>query len=96
MQILGKSFQDKKFNPVINHNTGFNLSNLKAKKGKLENLKFSKPAIMFSQKGSWQIKFDDFLMKLNPRDTISIPINSIVNIEIKDDEESLLNCVTQI
>ena len=51
---------------------------------------------MFSQKGSWQIKIDDFLMKLNPRDTISIPINSQVNIEINDYEESLLNCVTQI
>ncbi len=96
IQVLGDTFQDKKFNPVINHNTGFNLSILKAKKGKLENLKFSKPAIMFSQRGSWQIKIDDFLMKLNPRDTISIPINSQVNIEINDDEESLLNCVTQI
>ncbi len=96
IQVLGDTFQDKKFNPVINHNTGFNLSILKAKKGKLENLKFSKPAIMFSQKGSWQIKIDDFLMKLNPRDTISIPINSQVNIEINDHDESLLNCVTQI
>ena len=96
IQVLGDTFQDKKFNPVINHNTGFNLSILKAKKGKLENLKFSKPAIMFSQKGSWEIKIDDFLMELNPRDTISIPINSQVNIEINDDEESLLNCVTQI
>ena len=96
IQVLGDTFQDKKFNPVINHNTGFNLSILKAKKGKLENLKFSKPTIMFSQKGSWQIKIDDFLMKLNARDTISIPINSQVNIEINDDEESLLNCVTQI
>ena len=96
IQVLGDTFQDKKFNPVINHNTGFNLSILKAKKGKLENLKFLKPTIMFSQKGSWQIKIDDFLMKLNTRDTISIPINSQVNIEINDDEESLLNCVTQI
>ena len=96
IQVLGDTFQDKMFNPVINQNTGFNLSILKSKKGKLENLKFSKPTIMFSQKGSWQIKIDDFLMKLNPRDTISIPINSQVNIEINDDEESLLNCVTQI
>ena len=96
IQILGDTFQGKKFNPVINQKTGFNLSTLKAKKGKLENLKFLKPTIMFSQKGSWQIKIDDFLMKLNPRDTISIPINSQVNIEINDDEESLLNCVTQI
>ena len=96
IQVLGDTFQDKKFNPIINQNTGFNLSILKSKKGKLENLKFSKPTIMFSQKGSWQIKIDDFLIKLNPRDTISIPINSQVNIEINDDEESLLNCVTQI
>ena len=35
-------------------------------------------------------------MKLNARDTISIPINSKVNIEINENEESLLNCVTQI
>ena len=96
IQILGDTFQGKKFNPVINQNTGFNLSTLKGKKGKLENLKFLKPTIMFSQKGSWQIKIDDFLMKVNARDTISIPINSQVNIEINDDEESLLNCVTQI
>ena len=96
LQILGESFQDKKFNPVINHNTGFNLSILKAKKGKLENLKFLKPTIMFSQKGSWQIKFEDFELKLNPKDTISIPVNSKVTIEINEQEESLLNCVTQI
>jgi len=96
IQVLGGTFQDKKFNPVINQNTGFNFSILKAKKGKLENLKFLKPTIMFSQKGSWQIKIDDFLMKLNPRDTISIPINSQVNIEINNDEENLLNCVNQI
>ena len=51
---------------------------------------------MFSQKGNWQIKIDDFLMKLNPRDTISIPINSKINIEINSDEEILLNCVTHI
>jgi len=51
---------------------------------------------MFSQKGSWQIKIENFLMKLNARDTISIPINSKVNIEINENEESLLNCVTQI
>ena len=96
IQVLGDTFQDKRVNPVINQNTGFNLSTLKAKKGKLENLKFLKPTIIFSQKGSWQIKIDDFLMKLNARDTISIPINSQVNIEIDDDEDSLLNCVTQI
>ena len=51
---------------------------------------------MFSQEGSWQIKIEDFGMKLNPKDTISIPINSKVSIEINEDKESLLNCVTQI
>ena len=96
IQILGNDFQDKKFNPVINQHTGFNLSVLKAKKGILENLKFSKPSIMFSQKGSWQIKIEDFGINLNAKDTVSIPINSKVNIEINENEESLLNCVTQI
>ena len=51
---------------------------------------------MFSQKGSWQIKIEDFIMELNSKDTISIPINSKVTIEINEQEESLLNCVTQI
>ena len=37
IQVLGNTFQDKKFNPIINQNTGFNLSTLKSKKGKLEN-----------------------------------------------------------
>ena len=96
IQVLGNSFQGKKFNPVINQNTGFNLSILKAKRGKLENLKFSKPAIMFSQKGNWQINIDDFEIKLNYKDTISVPINSNVSIEVNENEESLLNCVTQI
>ena len=59
-------------------------------------MKFPKPTIMFSQKGSWQIKIEDFIMKLNPKDTISIPVNSKVTIEINEQEESLLNCVTQI
>ena len=96
IQVLGNSFQGKKFNPVINQNTGFNLSILKAKRGKLENLKFSKPAIMFSQKGNWQINIDDFEIKLNYKDTISIPINTKVSIEVNENDESLLNCVTQI
>ena len=51
---------------------------------------------MFSQKGNWQIKIEDFKIKLNAKDTVSIPINSKVNIETNENEESLLNCVTQI
>ena len=95
-QVLGNNFQDKNFNPIINQNTGFNLSILKSKTGKIENLKFSKPSILFSQKGNWKIKIDDFELNLNSKDTISIPLNSKVGIEINEEEEGLLNCVTQI
>ncbi len=95
-QVLGNNFQDKNFNPIINQNTGFNLSILKSKKGKIENLKFSKPSILFSQKGNWKIKIEDFELNLNSKDTISIPLNSKVSIEINEEEEGLLNCVTQI
>ena len=51
---------------------------------------------MFSQIGSWKIQIDDFEVNLNPKDTISIPINSNVNVSIDSEDESLLNCVTQI
>ena len=95
-QVLGNYFQNKNFNPIINQNTGFNLSILKSKTGKIENLKFSKPSILFSQKGNWKIKIDDFELNLNSKDTISIPLNSKVSIEINEEEEGLLNCVTQI
>ena len=95
-QIIGNHFQNKTFSPIINQNTGFNLSILKSKKGKINNLKFSKPTVMFSQIGSWQIQIDDFEVNLNPKDTISIPINSNINVSIDNEHESLLNCVTQI
>ena len=95
-QIIGNHFQNKTFSPTINQNTGFNLSILKSKKGKINNLKFSKPTVMFSQIGSWQIQIDDFDVNLNPKDSISIPINSNINVSIDSEHESLLNCVTQI
>ena len=95
-QIIGNHFQNKTFSPIIKQNTGFNLSILKSKKGKINNLKFSKPTVMFSQIGSWQIQIDDFEVNLNPKDTISIPINSNINVSIDSENESLLNCVTQI
>ena len=95
-QILGNHFQNKTFSPIINQYTGFNLSILKSKKGKIKNLKFSKPTVMFSQIGSWQIQIDDFEVNLNPKDTISLPINSNINVSIDSEHESLLNCVTQI
>ena len=95
-QIIGNHFQNKTFSPIINQNTGFNLSILKSKKGKINNLKFSKPTVMISQIGSWQIQIDDFEVNLNAKDTISIPINSNINVSIDSEHESLLNCVTQI
>ena len=95
-QMIGNHFQNKTFSPIINQNTGFNLSILKSKKGKINNLKFLKPTVMFSQIGSWHIQIEDFEVNLNSKDTISIPINSNVNISIDSKEESLLNCVTQI
>ena len=95
-QIIGNHFQNKNVSPIINQSTGFNLSILKSKKGKINNLKFSKPTVMFSQIGSWQIQIDDFEVNLNPKDTISIPINSNINVSIDSEDESLLNCVTQI
>ena len=95
-QMIGNHFQNKTFSPIINQNTGFNLSILKSKKGKIKNLKFSKPTVMFSQIGSWQIQIDDFEVNLNAKDTISIPINSNINVSIDNEHESLLNCVTQI
>ena len=39
---------------------------------------------------------DNFQCVLNSRDTISIPINSNVNIKIDENEDCYLNCVTQI
>ena len=96
IQILGTNFQNNNYSPIINQKTGFNLTVLKAKKGNLDNLNFLKPTIMFSQTGNWQILINDFELNLNPKDTISIPVNSNVNININEPEESYLNCVTQI
>ena len=96
IQILGNKFEKKEFSPVINQDTGFNLSILKSSKGHITNLKFEKPTIMFSRTGEWEIMIDDFQCVLNAKDTISIPINSKVNIKIDENEECYLNCVTQI
>ena len=96
IQILGNKFEDNKYPPLINQDTGFNLSILKSKKGKITNLKFKKPTILFSRTGKWEIMIDDFLCVLSPKDTISIPINSNVNIKINENKDCYLNCVTQI
>ena len=95
-QILGNGFQNKNYDPIINQNTGFNLNILKSKKGKIDNLKFIKPTILFSQVGNWVIDINDEKIQLNPKDTLSIPTNSNVSIEIESNKEGFLNCVTQI
>jgi len=96
IQILGRKFQNNEYSPLINQNTGFNLSILKSKKGQITDLKFEKPTIFFSRTGRWEIMIDDFQCILNPKDTVSIPINSNVNIKINEKEDCYLNCVTQI
>ncbi len=96
IQILGNKFENKNYSPLISQDTGFNLSILKSSKGQINNLKFEKPTILFSRTGKWEIMIDDFQCILNPKDTISIPINSNVNIKINENEDCYLNCVTQI
>ena len=96
IQILGNKFENKEYAPLINQDTGFNLSILKCKIGQITNLKFEKPTILFSRTGKWEIMIDDFQCILNPKDTISIPIHSNVNIKINEQEDCYLNCVTQI
>ena len=96
IQILGNKFENNEYSPLITQNTGFNLSILKSKKGEINNLKFGKPTIMFSRIGRWDITVNDFQYTLDPKDTISIPINSNVNIKINENEDCYLNCVTQI
>ncbi len=96
IQVLGKQFLDKNLTPVINQDTGFNLSILKAKKGILKDLIFDKPTILFSQKGLWNIQIQNSTIKLNSKDTFSIPINTKFNISIDENENSYLNCVSQI
>ena len=96
IQILGKKFEKNEYSPLINQDTGFNLSILKSNKGQINNLKFEKPTIFFSRTGTWEIVIDDFQCILNPKDTISVPINSNINIKINQKEDCYLNCVTQI
>ena len=96
IQVLGKQFLDKSLTPVINQDAGFNLSILKAKKGILKDLIFNKPTILFSQKGLWNIEIQNSTIKLNSKDTFSIPINTKLNISIDENENSYLNCVSQI
>tara|TARA_B100001996_G_scaffold94940_1_gene71095 strand:+ start:19 stop:963 length:945 start_codon:yes stop_codon:yes gene_type:complete len=96
IQMLGKQFMDKSFTPVINQDTGFNLSILRAKKGSLNDLIFNKPTILFSQKGLWNIQIQNSNIRLNSKDTFSVPIDTKFNISIDENEDAYLNCVSQI
>ena len=95
IQIIGSNFSDNKYDHLINHNTGFNLSILKAKKGLIEDLIFDKPTIFFSQKGTWKVKIEKDEFNINPKDTFSLPLNTKVSISIDNNEECFLNCVSK-
>ena len=94
--MLGNRFNNQNFKPIINQSTGFNLSLLKAKNCNVENIKFNKPTILFSQTGDWQITINNTEIYLKPKDTFSVPINSNLSIKIDDQQDCFLNCVSQI
>ena len=95
IQIIGNQFCNKKYDPLINQNTGFNLSILKSKTGQINDLIFDKPTIIFSQKGLWNIKIDKDEFKIKSKDTFSVPLNTKLSISIEGLEECYLNCVSQ-
>ena len=77
------------------HNTGFNLSILKAKKGFIENLTFNKPTVLFSQKGNWKIKIEEKVFNIYSKDTFSIPLDKKITISVDNNEDCFLNCVSK-
>ena len=96
IQIIGKKFCDQNYKPLISHNTGFNLSILKSMNGKIEDLIFKVPTILFSQKGLWTIKIANEEFKINTKDTFSAPLNTKLSISIENTEDCYLNCVSKI
>ena len=95
IQIIGSNFSNKNYSHLIDHNTGFNLSILKAKKGFIEDLIFDKPTILFSQKGNWKVKIGKDEFNINSKDTFSLPLNTKVSISIDNNEDCFLNCVSK-
>ena len=95
IQIIGSNFSNNKYDHLINHNTGFNLSILKAKKGLIEDLIFDKPTILFSQKGNWKVKIGKDEFNINSKDTFSLPLNTKLSISIDNNEDCFLNCVSK-
>lgn len=96
IQIIGNQFCNQSYNPLIDQNTGFNLSILKSKNGQIKDLIFTKPTIMFSQKGLWKIKIENDIFEINSKDTFSVPINTKLSISIENIEDCYLNCVSKI
>ncbi len=95
-QVLGKTFNTKKYDPLINQDTGFNLTILKSRVGKIENIECSKPTTLFAQQGIWEIKLNDINIKLEKGDTFSVPIKNKISILCNNSEDSTLNFVSQI
>ena len=96
IQIIGNQFCDQNYKPLISHNTGFNLSILKSMNGKIEDLTFKKPTILFSQKGLWTIKINNDDFKIDSKDTFSVPLNTKISISVENIEDCYLNCVSKI
>ena len=83
IQIIGNQFCDQNYKPLISHNTGFNLSILKSMNGKIEDLIFKEPTILFSQKGLWTIKINNDDFKIDSKDTFSVPLNTKISISVE-------------
>ena len=96
IQIIGNQFSNQSYNPLIDQNTGFNLSILKSKNGQIKDLIFTKPTIMFSQKGLWKIKIENDIFEINSKDTFSVPLNTKLSISVENIEDCYLNCVSKI
>jgi len=96
IQIIGNQFCNQSYNPLIDQDTGFNLSILKSKNGQIKDLIFTKPTIMFSQKGLWKIKIENDVFEINSKDTFSAPLNTKLSISIENIEDCYLNCVSKI
>ena len=96
IQIIGNQFCNQSYNPLIDQNTGFNLSILKSKNGQIKDLIFTKPTIMFSQKGLWKIKIENDVFEINSKDTFSVPLNTKLSISVENIKDCYLNCVSKI
>lgn len=96
IQIIGNQFSNQSYNPLIDQNTGFNLSILKSKNGQIKDLIFTKPTIMFSQKGLWKIKIENDIFEINSKDTFSVPLNTKLSISVENIEDCYLNCVSKV